>query len=175
MDKNKVEETGGGEKKGATVSAVADSFPGFSKGVNDYLNLYVTIADAKSGVVLGANVAVVGYLLANKPETCCAGLINWIAIILNAMSAAVAFASLWPRLPKAGEGLVFWQHIASRKTESEYLADLHHVDQRRVEGEYGTQNYYVSKVLCTKYGILRWCMGLTVTGIVFAVIRLILG
>jgi hypothetical protein len=49
--------------------AVPRAPTGFGKGVNDYLNQYVMVADAKAGAILAANLALSAALLDHKPAT----------------------------------------------------------------------------------------------------------
>ena len=168
------EETSGAAETVPSAGAAAGSPAGFSKGVNDYLNHYISLADAKAGAIAGLNVALGGLLLSNLPGGCAAKAATWAGTTLNAISIVCAAVCIWPRLPAGAQGMVFWEDIRSRKTSSEYLADLYRLDEKRVEGEYAQQNFFASEVLHRKYSLVRWCIGLTLGAIAFTGLKLAL-
>lgn len=57
---------------------------------------------------------------------------------------------LYPRLPRAQKGLIFWENVKCYKSLSEYIKDVSKLDTDEIEKEYAKQNWYVSKVLSKK-------------------------
>src|SRR5438270_792187 len=92
----------------------------FGKGVNDYLNLYVTLADAKAAGFLAAALTVGAALFKVHPSTSLGNLVWWSALgALSGSSAASSFA-IFPRLPSGRRGLIFWEDIRSHATFDDY-------------------------------------------------------
>jgi hypothetical protein len=147
---------------------------GFGLGVNNYLNHYINVADAKAAGVLTADFTIGGYLLIHSPTAFWSSLSHWIAVILLITSAANAIRTLYPRAPKFGGGLIFWEDVR-QKTFDEYYSELRLLDDTERERQYAAQNYLVSGVLSAKYSIVRWSMRLLIAAIPFATLRLILG
>jgi len=131
---------------------------GFGKGVNEYLSHYVRNADAKAGVLVAANLTIGAFLLAHQPTGFCASIVHWLAIGLLVLSALFGGLVVYPRTPSSGDGLIFWEDILSRRGPEQYQEELKGLDQKKVEGEYAIQNYYVSQVLRKKHNWIRWCL-----------------
>jgi len=122
---------------------------GFGKGVNDYFNHYITVADAKAGAILAANFILLGGLI--NINFCCCIIIPYLltgAVIIS--SIVFCCIVLFPRLPKAEKGLIFWENVKSYQSVNEYLTDIRQLDISKLEEEYAKQNWHVSKVLSTK-------------------------
>jgi hypothetical protein len=145
---------------------------GFGKGVNDYLNHYVTIGDAKAAAFLALNLIEIdiilkeGSLYAYFPY-------GWIALGLLLTSIFLASRVLFPRLPCGSSGLIFWENICEYKNPAKYEEALSTVDEKQVEKEYSNQNYYISNVLHTKMHLVRWEIRIFFVGTVFTVLSLI--
>lgn len=141
---------------------------GFGKGVNDYLNYYVTVADAKSIALMGVNITLSGLLVSNRPTALLPLALIWAAAICFVISALISAYELYPRLPTEGKGTIFWEDILTRATASAYQTDIRQLNEHQVEYEYALQNYFVSKVLRKKYQSIRRCIILFVIGIAIA-------
>lgn len=126
---------------------------GFGKNVNDYLNHYVNVADAKAGAVLGAALTIAGLLLVNLPQAGLPLVFLWGAVVFFVLSVAASVAVVYPRTPSAGGGLLFWEDILSQGKLCDYYQELKKTDADRLEIEYAAQNWHVSRVLRSKY---RW-------------------
>ncbi len=122
---------------------------GYGKGINDYFNHYVTVADAKSGAILAANFILLGGLL-NIDFCCCIAVPYLLTGITSVISIVFCVIVLYPRLPKSEMGLIFWENIKSYSSINEYLNDVRQLGNSKVEEEYAKQNWHVSKVLSTK-------------------------
>lgn len=129
--------------------------PGFGKGVNDYLNHYVTIADAKAGAILGASITVALSIVAYTPTS--PGQVRWrvVSLLLLLSSSLAGVWVMMPRMPRGHPGVVFWEDIRTRKTRSDYARDVSALDGSLVEREYASQNYFVSTVLHAKHFWVR--------------------
>ena len=149
--------------------------PGFGIGVNNYLNHYVNVADAKAAGILTADFTLSGYLVTHVPSGLLPLASHWVALILLIASGVMALRVLYPRTPKIGSSLIFWEDIRSREMLETYLADLRHTEEAEVERQYGAQNYLVSGVLSKKYVSVRGGMKALMGAIPFVILRIILG
>ncbi len=145
---------------------------GFGKGVNDYLNHYITVSDAKSAAFLALNVVVIQLLVKDHFRISWGFNFHWAALGFLSLSIFAAATVLFPRLPRGGKGLIFWEDILERKNPAEYEKDLTDLTANRVEQEYAHQNYYVSQVLHKKMRLIRWEIALFLIGSFFAVISI---
>ncbi len=142
-----------------TSDAASEQLPrpplGFGKGVNDYLNQYVVIADAKAAAVLAANLALGVALLDQKPASGPA----WIfaaAFSMLVLSSVICLLAVFPRLPAGGDGPIFWEDIRKRGSLAVYRSQLRSLDENDVERAYAAQNWYVSQLLHKKYRLAQW-------------------
>ena len=134
---------------------------GFGESVNKYLNHFVNVADAKAAGLPTADLAIGGALMSNTPVMLWPQRFHWASLFLLATSGLLALWALYPRTPKIGSSLIFWENIRARPTVDDYLTDLSQVDDIEIERQYGAQNYLVSEVLSTKYRFVRrsmWCL-----------------
>lgn len=165
-------------KNDKIISASSSDKPpkGFGKGINDYLNHYVTVSDAKAAAFLALNFIEINFLITkgtlNNP-ICPYGWVAWGALILLLASIFLAASVLFPRLPCGSNGLIFWENIYEYKNPAKYEEELTKVDETRVEQEYSNQNYYISNVLHKKMNLIRWEIILFFEGTVFTVLSLI--
>ena len=148
---------------------------GFGVGVNNYLNHYVNVADAKAAGVLTADLALGSYLMTHVPMEHWTMAFHWAAFVFLIISGALALFTILPRTPRIGSSLIFWEDIRSRSTLDLYLDELKHVDEAEVERQYGAQNYIVSGVLSKKYVSVQWGIRTLMGAIPFVILRLILG
>ena len=147
---------------------------GFSKGINDYLNLYILAADAKIFAILAAALVIAGILLSIKPNGTLPFAFNIFAVISLVSTVLTGIFVIYPRLPSQGDSVVFWEDIVRRKNLHEYRDDVKTIDEERAEQAYVTQNYYASQVLHRKYQYTRVCLILFVIGLVLGFVSLLL-
>jgi hypothetical protein len=128
---------------------------GFGKGVNSYLNEYVRVADAKAAAFLAATLTVAGLTLRLKPEGSLSQTARWLSLAALAYGMFECGRVLFPRLPRGRMGLIFWEDIRVRTSASLYEEDLKGLDDAAVESEYAAQNWFVSKLLHTKFAAVQ--------------------
>jgi hypothetical protein len=129
--------------------------PGFGKDVNDYLNHYVTVADAKAGAVLAADVAIAVLIFDRNAFAGDRYFLLRASLGFLVLSAGICASVIFPRLPSGKTGLVFWEDIRNRKTLVEYARDVAVANAAAIEREYASQNWFVSHVLHKKYRLLQ--------------------
>lgn len=148
---------------------------GFGFQVNEYLNHFVAVADAKAAGVLTVDLALAGYLVAKQPVGMWPGIFHWMALCLLMGSGAMAIYTLYPRTPKIGSSVIFWEDISTRRSADAYLHDLVSANEAEIERQYAFQNYLVSGVLSKKYGWVRWGMSSLILAIPFILLAKLIG
>jgi hypothetical protein len=135
----------------ATVTTVA-------KDINDYLNHYVSVADAKAGALAAMaalTTAIPSLFVGDHPPH----LLQWVvkfSILLHIATLSLCGLVVYPRKPSRGDGVVFWEDIATNSSPSAYQQKFFDAIQNNFGPyEYSAQNYYISKVLSKKYWWLR--------------------
>lgn len=142
---------------------------GFGKGVNDYLNTYLALADAKAAGFLTAGLTVGAAVLTIDATTQAASIFRWIAIAALGASVAASAFVIFPRLPSGRRGLVFWEDIRTRAVSDAYQGEVARLTEAHVEMEYAAQNYFLSDVLHRKHLCVRRGIVLFLVGVGFAV------
>jgi len=137
---------------------------GFAKDINDYLNHYITLADAKAGAVLAADLAICAALFDNAPAQF-PPLLLVAAISLLGLSALACCVVVFPRLPSGRNGLIFWEDIRTRNAPEVYAAEVESAGAATVVREYARQNWYVSSVLHNKHWWVRVAIVLFIVGV----------
>lgn len=141
--------------------------PGFGKGVNDYLNHYVTVSDAKAAAFLALNFVMIQFLVKDHFKMAWNFPYHWLALGFLCLSVLVASLVIFPRLPRGSKGLIFWEDIRERRNPEQYSNELTGLQANLVEREYAHQNYYVSKVLHKKMRLIQWTISLFLVGAIF--------
>jgi len=70
--------------------------PGFGIGVNNYLNRYVTVADAKAAGIFTADFAFGGYLMINVPKASWSLVSHWVVLFILMISGIMALHKIYP-------------------------------------------------------------------------------
>ena len=126
---------------------------GFGKAVNDYYNHFVTVADAKAGALLAANLVILGGLMSIKFEIW-PWLVNLTALT-SLISLILSLFVLYPRIPRKGNGLIFWEHVKNYQTAEDYRNAVNSMDRKQMEDDYSIQNWRISRVLSNKNSYVR--------------------
>ena len=104
-----------------------EKIKGFGKDVNDYLNHYVTVADAKSAALLASNFILLGALYEFdivRLNNCLLSLIYLIFCLSSLISLLMNLYVLFPRLNTENKkGLIFWENIQNHNSLNEYLEE----------------------------------------------------
>jgi len=143
---------------------------GFGKDVNDYLNAFVALADAKAAGFLAAGLTVGAAVLEIATTTAVASFFRWVSIATLAASVGANASVIFPRLPSGRRGLVFWEDIRSRRDLDDYIREATGLTEPQVEAEYAAQNYFVSDIVHRKHVWVRRGIGLFLVGVGSAVV-----
>lgn len=129
---------------------------GFGKNINDYYNLFITVADAKAGAILASNFILLGFIFNVKFTEFIIVKIFYIFLLLTIfLSIMFCCIVLFPRLPKAEKGIIFWGNIMQYKTYHNYLSEVKKLNNSIIEEEFAKQNWVISSVLESKNKYVR--------------------
>ena len=129
--------------------------------VNGLLNHFVGVLDAKASAFLAGNVAAGSFLLREMPQPMWGRVLFFIALGSYAISVLMAGATIFPRLPKTGDSVLFWGDIAATGSIKSYTARFDAVlDAGRLDEQYLAQNFLTSRLLRRKLLCLRACIAL---------------
>jgi len=128
---------------------------GFSKNVNDYYNHYVTVADAKAGVLIAISFVLLEFLKDFKHCTSFENFLFYSIAILLSLTCLFSVCTVFPRNPKKKKGLIFWENVKEFDNSNEYFDKVKELDFDKIEKKYSTQNYILSKILNRKYFFVR--------------------
>lgn len=141
------------------------------RSINDYLNHYILVVDAKAAATAAASLVVVGFVVSPAAEALHA---PWTQIggALALLAALAAASALYPRTVRL-KGHLFWFDICSFGSPTEYWKSLASLDEDAIGLEYARQNFIVSGVLVRKtrrVQLALWLVGLAslVLGIAYA-------
>jgi hypothetical protein len=141
---------------------------GFGQGVNNYLNHYITVADAKAVAILTGAFAILAATIEFDSNGCLMSIGVLITFLLNILTIFFCLWTLYPRLGNSGKGLIFWESIRANSTPEEYCTKVSKLNDGLMEEEYAYQNWYVSTILKQKNGKIRtslWFFGLSILAI----------
>lgn len=169
-DKKHSDSTFTDENSEKTDVTFRKSSKGFGKGINDYLNHYITVSDAKAVAFLALNFIEINLLIKEGSLEYTCFPFGWVALILLFLSVVAASIVLFPRLPRGSSGIIFWEDICECKSPTQYEKELAEVDEKRIEHEYAHQNYYVSTALHKKIKLIRLEIILFLVGTLFTVL-----
>lgn len=161
----------------ATMASPLEGPPaGFGLAVNNYLNHFVAVADAKAAGFVAASLTVGAAVLGLAPPTFWGHVIQWISVGLLGGAGVAGACAIYPRLPSSYQrGLIFWEDVRSWPSAAEYQRALSTTTEQEVEFEYAGQNYVVSRVLHSKHVAVRVAIWFFMLGTAAAVAGIALG
>ncbi len=127
--------------------------------INGLLNHFVGVLDAKASAFLAGNVAAGSFLLRELPHAHWGVALYFTALGSYAFSVVMAGATIFPRLPKTGDSVLFWGDIAAAPSVKAYTERFDAVlDSGRLDDQYLAQNFLTSRLLRRKFRCLRLCI-----------------
>jgi len=129
---------------------------GFGEGVNQYLNHYVVVTDAKAGSIVGMAMVLLGFLLSDSSGARYHGTIGAVALASALAACLLGLVTVFPRLPKGNQGPIFWEDIRNHGTEDAYVAAVGRLARRDGELALARQNFHVASVVHEKLVWVRW-------------------
>lgn len=143
---------------------------GFGYGVNEYLNHYVAVADAKAAGFLAAALTVGAAAVRLQPTGVLSAGLYWLSLALLAAAVVTSAVAIFPRLPlTSSKGLIFFEEIRAWPDTAAYQRALAEATPQDLEFEYAAQNRAVSGVLHEKHIWVRRSVWLFVAGTAVAV------
>lgn len=162
-----------GEGEGHASPINQKSSQGFGKGVNDYLNHYITVSDAKAVAFLALNFIIIQFLLKDHFFSAWGLPLQFIALAFHSLSLLTAAYVIFPRLPRGSKGLIFWEDIRELKTPELYETEVAGIQKERIEQEYAHQNFYISTVVHKKMKCVQLTISLFLVGTAFTVVCIV--
>jgi hypothetical protein len=127
--------------------------------INSLLNHYVGVLDAKASAFLAGNVAAGSFLLRELPLPIWGRVLYFIGLGSYAISVLMAGATIFPRLPKTGDSVLFWGDIAATGSVKAYTERFDAVlGAGLLDDHYLAQNFLTSRLLRRKFRCLRACI-----------------
>ena len=128
-----------------------------AKGVNDVLNYYIQVSDAKASIFIAGSVAAATFLLMKFPTGTAARTLYVSAAAFLGVSLVLATLVILPRLPtRSGSGSVFWGDIAGCGSPTEYRDRFSATASAGLlDEEYSVLNFHTARILEQKIRILR--------------------
>ena len=124
--------------------------------INGVLNHFVGVLDAKASAFLAGNVAAGSFLLREMPLALCWRVLFFTALGSYAISVLMAGATIFPRLPKTGDSVLFWGDIAAGGSIRAYTERFDAVlDSGQLDEQYLAQNFLTARLLRRKFRCLR--------------------
>ena len=146
---------------------------GFSKGVNEYLNHFVMVSDAKAAVIIVLDFSILRLLIEDNFYPIKEVPVHWIGFILLLLSILLAALVLLPSLPRGKEGSIFWEDIRGKKSPERYAAEVVELDRQKIEEEYARQNFYSSKVLHRKMKYMQGAVWFFLLGLITTMVLVV--
>lgn len=127
--------------------------------VNALLNQFVGVLDTKASMFLAGNIAAATFLLRDSTHEWWCHVLYFVSLTAYSASVVMAGVTIFPRLPKTGNSVIFWGDIAGHKTAESYTGHFDTVlDSGKLDDEYLAQNYLTARLLMRKYRCLRACI-----------------
>ncbi len=158
METSKPEEITETEKEESSTPS------GFGQSVNNYLNHYITVADAKGVAILTGAFAILAAIIEFDLTRNIFPLAILAAFLFNGLTIFFCLWTLYPRLGSSGKGLILWDSIRSYPNPKDYCRKVCSLNTELMEEEYAIQNWHVSGVLKEKNSKIRislWLFGLS--------------
>lgn len=170
LDSLATESAADGPSLGLALAAPKGPPRGFGLSVNDYLNHYVSVADAKAAGFMTVALTVGAATIGMHPTAFVGQVFQWIGVALLGGAGAAGAMAIFPRLPSGNNrGLIFWEDVRVWPSAAEYQQALAQATAQDIEFEYAAQNYVVSNVLHDKHVGVRWAILLFLAGTVASV------
>jgi len=144
----------------------------FLRGVNDYLNFYVVVAETKAAAIFAGSSGTLLFLMDRRPDQ--PGRLDTLLVYGGAVLLIGAIVSaclvVYPRRPSSGMSLVFWEDVTNNFTNvDQHRAAVEALDSESRGREIAAQNFYTSRVLHAKYQMIRPAFWLAALGFAAAV------
>jgi hypothetical protein len=128
-----------------------------AKGVNDVLNHYIQVSDAKASIFIAGSVAAATFLLMKFPTDTAARTLYFSAAACLGVSLMRATLVILPRLPKrSGAGSVFLGDVAGCGSPADYRDRFGATASTGLlDEECSVLNFHTARILEKKIRVLR--------------------
>ena len=140
-----------------------------AKSINDQINQYIAVMDTKASAFLAGNVAVASFYLGTMPESDDGRAAYYLALTLFGAAILVAGGVIFPRLPAAGNSIIFWGDIAASPDFKSYQERFQRtLNDGFLDEQYCVQNFLAARVLRKKFRWLRCSILLSLAALIVA-------
>lgn len=127
-----------------------------AKSINDQINQYIVMMDTKASVFLAGDVAAASFYLGLMPQSDEGLLAYYVALALFGAAILAAGGVIFPRLPKAGNSIIFWGDIAASPNFKSYQERFQStLNDGLLDEQYCVQNFLAARVMRKKFLWLR--------------------
>ncbi len=134
-----------------------------SPSIRDYISHYISLADAKAGVLIGVYSGLLSLGVTQESDILKLAIQEWktpeyfalLTWLLFLTAIVFALLVVWPKTSSSKDhGLVSWVHIANYNSVENYLRDVLSADANTIASQTFVLNYDLSKICKRKYRFL---------------------
>lgn len=149
--------------------------------IRDYIGSYISLADAKAGVLIGISTGLLAATYLNAPKLSEIALRNWklpeiltlLALFFLTLGIGLAVFVIWPRgLKDRGKGFFSWVNISNFETPSEYVKKLFELKEGEITQGIYELNHCLAVVCKLKYRWLKEAMKAVTIGAILSIVVL---
>ncbi|MHB8139531.1 MAG: Pycsar system effector family protein [Smithellaceae bacterium] len=150
--------------------------------IRDYVSGYISLADAKAGVLIGVFSGLLSLSIAKGNKILALPIQQWQIIdyltffdwMVFALGIMCSLFVVWPKTSTCKKrGFVSWVHIANYKDVDSYLKDILSAGESDISGQLCELNFDLSNVCKRKYFWLTWSFRLGFFGSVLLAVLLL--
>jgi Pycsar effector protein len=127
-----------------------------AKAINDQVNYFIQVMDTKASAFLAGGVAAASFLLREAPPGPLGHALYGLAVATYASAVVMAGCVIFPRLPSAGNSVIFWGDVAAHQEFRTYLESFQRIiNDGFLDEQYCLQAWFAARVLRRKHRWLR--------------------
>lgn len=150
--------------------------------IRDYVSGYISLADAKAGVLIGVFSGLLSLSIAKGNKILALPIQQWQMIdyltlfdwVVLALGIMCSLFVVWPKTSTCKKrGFVSWVHIANYKDVDSYLKDILSAGESDISSQLCELNFDLANVCKRKYSWLTWSFRLGFFGSVLLAVLLL--
>jgi len=128
----------------------------FSKNINDYLNFYIRVADAKAAAFLAGDITIGTALVKSSFCTLSSIILGGVSALSISISILFGASIFIPSVNSGHKGFIFWENIKEWDSKEKYLSKVKGLSHSEIQEQYAKQNWEVSQILSGKHTSIKW-------------------
>lgn len=150
-----------------------DFFMSVLPSIRDYISGYISLADAKAGVLIGVysgllSLSVLKEIRNLQPPIGHWGSLEYLTVgswMLLLVALVLLALVVWPRtITSRKQGFISWPHISNYNSIDDYLKNILSTNDNEIVAQICVLNYDLSKICKRKYLFLTWAFRIGVVG-----------